>query len=586
MIKLKKVILSEGYVVIGFVAEGKAKEFGEVGTGTIQRRVSTNDLISAKFKNNQVEVLQNGVIKEVGDFKLKSLEAEKFIQKENKFVPCNTDITLLGRVLVDGELKGFDVSIAGTKARLMSADIINRTGIFNTTNFVIRKVGDKKYIAGKPGMSIDTLPSVSLTSSGNKTGRKAKRAGAVENAGMNMVRISYFDMITLCDVLEELGGKFVYLPGVVYNRTTAMSQKVSSDFKKTGVEVAKPEIAFSEKKVNVNIPFNQIGQLALNIGGTYKTFYPFVYKTKTVFKGGKLNAPYLGLVVKNDKVDELQKRFGASMSLSVITDVMANMYVKMLLNVPDADSYTLLALNTTNLSPMNKASADKYLLSEKEIYDLTLKMLNIKPALSYVKGLKKELETLIISEGGSPRPLYGVYKLSSDEELEALKEAGVDVFTGAYTKVEEAEEKEGEAGTDAGAVEVGVEVSFGIDGMKSTPSYGTISKGKEKALAKFPKALEIVNAADGIFKTSGDPNEQYKKLEALEAELNKQKKAAVKTMWLNNVAAYTLGVYQDFKVKDRSHWTTSKTVKNGVVWSYTGTECAGLSCTVCGTTLV
>lgn len=583
MIKLTKKIVNENFHIIGFEVVGKAREFGELGNTQTVRRITGQDLINMNFRNTQIRV-ENKAITELGDFRLRDLPV--IMLKKNKFIEVDNTITLISRVLIDGELKGFDTIVAGDKKRLVSSDVINLAKFFVPENFVVRYIGDKQYIAGKPGMKLETLPEVRLTSGDTKNNKKAAvRTAEKGTKGAELVRISPFDMITLCDVVKGLGGKFIYLPGVVYNRTTALTKETSKEFKKTGVEVAKPEIAVSEKKLNVNLQFDQIGKLVVNVAGVDKAYYPFVNKNKTIFKGGELNSPYLGIAIKQDCVNELQKQFGASMSLSVITDTMTNLYVKMFLHVANPDDYVLLALDTRNLSPMCKASAEKYLMSEDAIKDTVVKMLNVKAALSYTKGLRKDLELMTTSETGTLRPLYGQYRSCSEVELKALEDAGIDVYTGAFIKTndvdpskvakEEAERAE-ESNPD-------VEVAWGINGMKSAPTYATIKKDKEKALAKYPMAVQLIAEADKIYGTTGDPNTVYKKLKKYEDSLNDNRLKLMKKLQMHNIASYTLGGYQDIKCKDKAGWGTLKTVKGGTVWGYKDGE---LTCTLSNSTLV
>lgn len=583
MIKLTKKIVNENFHIIGFEVVGKAREFGELGNTQTVRRITGQDLINMNFRNTQIRV-ENKAITELGDFRLRDLPV--IMLKKNKFIGVDNTITLISRVLIDGELKGFDTIVAGDKKRLVSSDVINLAKFFVPENFVVRYTGDKQYIVGKPGMKLETLPEVRLTSGDTKNNKKAAvRTAEKGTKGAELVRISPFDMITLCDVVKGLGGKFIYLPGAVYNRTTALTKETSKEFKKTGVEVAKPEIAVSEKKLNVNLQFDQIGKLVVNVAGVDKAYYPFVNKNKTIFKGGELNSPYLGIAIKQDCVNEIQKQFGASMSLSVITDTMTNLYVKMFLHVANPDDYVLLALDTRNLSPMCKASAEKYLMSEDAIKDTVVKMLNVKAALSYTKGLRKDLELMTTSETGTLRPLYGQYRSCSEVELKALDDAGIDVYTGAFIKTndvdpskvakEEAERAE-ESNPD-------VEVAWGINGMKSAPTYATIKKDKEKALAKYPMTVQLIAEADKIYGTTGDPNTVYKKLKKYEDSLNDNRLKLMKKLQMHNIAAYTIGGYQDIKCKDKAGWGTLKTVKGGTVWGYKDGE---LTCTLSNSTLV
>jgi hypothetical protein len=588
--RLVKAIFNTSFGLVGFAAEGKAREFGELGTAKVVRNVTINDLVASKFKNSQIEVRGN-IIHEVGDFKIKNLPGMIF--DGEAFTDVDNSIKLVRRILIDGELAGFDVVILGRPARLTSADIINRSVCLRTDNYVVRFNKDKKYIAGKPGMSLDTLPAVSLTSDAKTSTKKATRTAVATppseaKGAYTAIRISPFDMITLCDVLTEMGGKFIYLPGVVYNRTGKADKVTAKEFKKTGVEISRPDIKYSDKKVNTNLPFNQIGQLIIKVAGANKTYYPFTYKDKVIFKGGELNSPYLGIVIRQDRVNDLIKVFGKSMALAVIDDPLTNMYVKTFMNVPDPEAYTLLALNTTGLSPMSKTNAEQYRLTEAAIKENVIKMVNVKAAISYTKGLIKDVEVMLPTGARDPRPKYDAYKTCKQVELDALTDAGVNIYTGAYEKVEDAAEATGAKAkvedTDEVA-DIAVEIVYGVKGLKTAPTYATISKNPEKALAKFPLAAELCDKAKNIYSTPGNVYDIYSSLKKLEKDLNKVKDSIVKTLWLNNIACYTLGGYKDFQVNDRANWTTAGTVKTGVQWDYIGEgmgDTEGLTCTVKG----
>ena len=70
MIKLVATIIDKQCNLKGFVCRGKQKEFGVAGTEEIFRALTIEALAKVGFKNNQVEVRSNGVVYELGYFRI------------------------------------------------------------------------------------------------------------------------------------------------------------------------------------------------------------------------------------------------------------------------------------------------------------------------------------------------------------------------------------------------------------------------------------------------------------------------------------------------------------------------------------
>ena len=577
MATLKKKIVNANFQVIGFEVSGKAKEFGDIGVDIITRRLTINDLVKMGFENSQVMIDKNKIIHEKNNFKLRFLPT--ILYKDNKFTSVDSNITLLSRVLVDGELGGFDVCVSGENRRLKTPDVIRLAYFFNPTNFVVRYTNGKNYIAGKAGYALETLPEVKLTAK-TAAKKKATRSATAQTAkGASVDYSNSFDIITLCGILDELGGKFLYLPGVVYKRTGELQKETSKEFRKTGVEISKADIALSEKKVNISLPFMQIGQVTVNVAGVDRQYYPFTYRDKVIFRGKEVNSPNIGIVLEKSKVDELQSRFGGSMGLSLITDPMTNLYVKMFLGVRNPDDYALLAVDTRNLTPMTKENANAYLQSEEAIENIIYKLLNVKIALSVVKRLRLKVEGLRTeSLTGSVKPIYGPYRGCSEEELQALTDAGIDVFTGAFTKTEESTFKKSTTEGDENAP-VDVEVAWELNGMKSAPKIDRILADPSKALKeKYPKALDIVNYALDIDNTPASPDEMWEKFKGVEERLQAERSNLIRAIQYHNIAGNVLGTF----AKNKAGWTMTKTLKAGDVYEYSDGK---LTCTIKNATI-
>lgn len=582
--KIIKTIVNAQHKLIGFEVEGQSWEFGGIGNQKVTTQIALENMYQQKFKNSQIEMKNNNIVEQSG-FRLRNLPM--MMLKDDSLVPIDNKITLVNRVLVDGKLAGFDVIIGGVPKRLSSQNIIANAGWFNPDNFVIRYRDNARYMVGKPGMSIEKLPEISLTSA-PVTNKRNRTRTVTEGKGReySVQVISPFDMISLTEILQEIGGQFIYLPGVNYNRISSPDKELSKDFRKTGVEISGPTIDYSEKTVNVSIPFKQIGQLIVNVNGIDKTYYPFAYKKKTVFEAGKLNSPHLGIAIPTNKVEYIQSRFGASMSLSAITDPMTNMYVKTFMQVKNPDEISLLALNTENLSAMSLANAKKYRRKESEIKAYYKKLITTKVCLSYIRGVMKDAEaTAKETTGKAPKPLYGLYRGLPDYELDALVEAGVDVFSGAFTKQEESTAgKSSTPKNETDTKKIDISVEYGIAGYKTLPTYKAIKDGKLKAGA-YDVELEQISKFKAELDKMDTVNKVYDLAKAIYDRLTKEKDEIVKNIWLSNMASLTLAGFKGFSVANPVHWRTTKPLLNGIAYSYDGKEAEGLTLNLVGLVL-
>lgn len=583
--KILKTIVNEQHRPIGFEVEGQAWEFGGIGNIKVTTQIAMENMHQQRFKNSQIE-MKDGKIIEQGGFKLRTLPM--LMATDGGFVEIDNSIKLVNRIIVDGKLAGFDVIIGGIPKRLTSESIISNAGWFNPDNFIVRYSDKVRYIAGKAGMSIEKLPEISLTSA-PVSNKKNKVRTATQGKGREYTvqNISPYDMINLTKILKEVGGKFIYLPGVNYKRISEGNVALDKSFVKTGVEVSYPEIDYSEKTVNVSIPFKQIGKLIVDVDGVDKTYYPFAYKKKTVFEAGKLNSPHLGIAVKASEVEKIQSQFGASLSLSVITDPMTNMYVKAFLNERNTDDIALLSLNTENLSAMSIENAKKYRLSEKEIKELYRRLIHKKVCISYIRGVMKDAESTAKEiTGREPKPLYGPYKSLSEHEINCLVNAGIDVFTGAFVK-------EAEKTTDSTTAKkkdldtpskVNIAVEYGISGYKSLPSYSVIKSGKMKAETYGPEIAQI-EAIRQKLNEYNSSEKVYQAAKAIYDRLDSEKSELIEKIWLNNMACLTLGGMKGFAVNNPSKWSPTKSLMNGIAYGYSGEEAEGLTLNLSGLTI-
>jgi len=602
--EITRLIVNKNYSLAGFGVEGKSFEFGEVGRNKVQRTITLQEMARVSYNNGKIRVYiqdMRPVVQEIGSFKLKELPMEMFMGN-GMYEPVDNTIELIQRVLLNGELIGFQLLINNQKKNVRKQDIMALYPFFKGKNFLVRYdvQNNKKYIAGKSGHSLQDLPSIETAMGDNVAVSKNKRAGTrsvtkSDGKDVHAVKdVSPFDMLTLGSALDELGGQFLLLPGTVYNNTLVKQTETPKEFRKTQVEISDPRPAVSETTPNIALNFKQIGQLEVNVRGTKKVLYPYAHKRKIVFEAGKLNTPHIGIAIHKDNVPALQNKFGASMSLSEIVDPMTNIYCKNFLTgmSENVNDIILLSLKTEYLSMMNIETAKKCWLSEKELIATVRNQIHTKILTSYCKGIIKDAEATMESAGQRPpKPLYGAYAGMSEEELADLEEAGIDVFTGAYVKVDEISEEAKAIDKKGGKTEVSpVEILYGIAGMKSLPTYKTIKSGaafkSEANAVRYEKEIKHIAEIDSAVAKLDSSVKIYKFCEEMVKKLGQKKLEGADKIWKHNLAAVTLGGEGEYKVQNPSSWVEKKALKNGMSYEYAGSDAEGLAVNISGFKLV
>ena len=112
MVKLTHLIVDTNYRLIGFVAEGKAREFGELGNSKICRPVTLKYLFDTNFNNKQISMSRGTIIEKAG-FKLNDLHM--LMLQGGEYKDIDNTITLTKRYVKDNENIGFDVTLGTGK---------------------------------------------------------------------------------------------------------------------------------------------------------------------------------------------------------------------------------------------------------------------------------------------------------------------------------------------------------------------------------------------------------------------------------------------------------------------------------------
>lgn len=572
--------------LIGLSMEGRASEFSEIGNEKVVRVNHLNEVLSRRFKNNQIDCSQ-GLVKEVGNFKLKELPMHMF---DNGYTPIDNKITLLERVLVDNKLKGFTVNIAGQVKRYTTEDII-KLSWFNRENFSVRVNGDTVFIVGKPGFSIEKLPEVEL---GNDTGSKSKRnttrSATNKEVANQPIGPANFDILTLYENLNQLNGLVIKLPNIEYIKNNPQPKKIGEDFNNLGIgEVANAYLDYTEDKLNVNTRFKKIGNITVNIQGMPLPVPTFIVTTKNIFLNAENHMEVFGVAVSEKDVPALKEAFAASLALEEIHD---DLIINPIRSIYGDKTLKAFKVDTSKIAVIAPNKLQNFILGNKEIFNLTQTLLKCKVHQKYLNAVVKQATEALARQGiETNRPKYGIYSAMSDDVLNQLVEKGVDVYTGIYTKkedtdeVQEYEAKKVKAARDGEYVEerVDLEAAYKIKGFITIPSAKDLQNRAPKA-EKFidpelDKIMKVLNSMDKV-------EELLKKAEEFQTANDKLKKRVIKQLWLHKVSSFLITDKKGYKA---SNWEiVSSTSKSQEVREYACTDegCEGLLLKLTGMDLI
>lgn len=571
IMKVVGTVTDSQFNLVGLVLTGKAWEFNGIGNGEVTTTLTLQYLMERGFSNDQVTINASGINLKCSNklSELKMYHAVKGDGQESTIQEISNKVVLARKVMVDGEIGGYDAYVSGQPRRIALRKIYELPRYYDC-NYIVKTRNSKPYLCGKPGEKIEDLPEIDLHANSKKPEPQktnTTNVEVVENTTARNSNMGELDIIGLSEALIELGGKFIYLPGKKYNKLNVSEVTLTHEFLSTGIQIANPELQFSIKNPNITVGFREIGKVLVNVNGYDKPYYPFAYKSKTLFEANSLNVDSLGIVIEGSKARELQSRFSGSLGLSIITDEMTNMFVRNFLNVRNPEDYVLLNMDINTLCAMSKNRAYESRLDVSNLYKVVRDIIHYKVCISYVNEImKKSEEASKQYSGTTPRPVYGPYSMLSNPELEAIQNSGINVYTNEFIKREAVVdiEKESKIETDV-AKAVKITTEFGIAGYKVLPNYNKIKSGdfnaesykpEIDALARFDTTIGKLNTLEDIFKVSKEAYDS----------LVKSRDSLIKTMWLNNIACTALGDGQAFIPPVASagcNWELKKALKGG-----------------------
>lgn len=574
--------------IVGLTISGKASDFGKIGNTEEVQDIAIQEVLARKFVNNQIDCTQ-GKIRELGKFRLRDVSM-KMLHDNGQITPVDNSLKLKTRLLTEGKLAGFEVELLGKTMKFKTDDIIRLSSWFRPDNYMIAVRNDSEdrvrpYITGKPGHAISKLPERELGVGGTAPKKTRNRTIQSSDSRGSSVANPDFDIVELFDIVNNLNGYVVKLPNVAYKKTKASDMKTGSSFIELGIgEVASAHIEYSEKSMNVNANFRKIGNVMIDFAGRPMPMPTYVVKRKSIFTNGKNHIKRFGIVVGEAQVNTLRQKFGASLALEEVKDDSLVTPIRSMYGDP---TLTMFIVDTNNLDIISKNRIKKYLLSDKEVYRLQLNLLEQKTILRYANDLYNSSKAAMMETGmKDPRPKYGMYAGFSDDMLAKIEAAGIDVFTGIYTKTEVDEnEKDKEASKVADMIKSGeykkeeetdFGVEYGVKGLKSLPSVKDLKERTKKA-EKFltPKLVKIMEKAESL-KSVAD---MLNFADEIKKTVGKEKDAIIKQLWLHKIASLSAGNYEAYKVEDASSWEPMKQSKASNVTDYicTKPDCSSLT---------
>lgn len=535
MIKLTQQIVDQNYKLIGFVGEGKAKEFGELSNDKVERPISLKHIFDTNFSNKQI-VAKSGKITEKEGFKLNTLSM--LMLTDSGYAPVDNTITITKRYVQENENIGFGVTIGKDQpGKFTYENTIKMCDAFRPTNFVIRYGQDnKRFIAGKAGSPLSELPFevIGKASPAKKTKSTTKPVEAITAEFVNEV-----DILDLYDFIRNVNGFIINLPGSKY-KTTTESAGVDKEFVPFNIgEVGTPWLDFNETKFNVSCNFKKPGAIALEMSHGKKTnIISFVYRRKNIFFNGENYIQKLGVVIPNGSEDELNRMFGKSMSFTEITDVGMTRPISMLIAQQNVKFYEV---DTSKIGIIAKSKLDSLIMPTKDIYGKVLSLTQNKMITKYLNGMLKELKSTAFTAGEKVKDIAPQFAAMSNEELMTISENGVDIYSGAFTLKDESSKTSGTA-------EEAVEVEYAIEGLSASKlTY----KQMDECGDKVPNFLTAVISK---YKSIEDFDERGRKAREMIDIMEKSTSEIKRSLWLHKCAMYLKGNKTAVHSHDKRNW--------------------------------
>ena len=578
MIKITKSIIDTNRSLIGFMMEGKEKEFGGFSNDKIERGVPTDMLIKQKFSNSQIAVVKNKLV-ERGNFRINSLPMT--VYTSDGYIDIDNTVNIIKRYVQDNKNIGFRVKFSdGSEDNFKYENVLMLCHWFKPGNFAIRTSSKGlQYICGKNGVSLEDIPADIIGEEPAKKAKRLKSAAKEKTPEFNGAIESGFDILDIYGFINKCNGCVIKLPSEDYKAASDGGEKITEGFTSLGIgEVASASPIFNPTKLNVNAGFKKVGIVEVPINGTKQNITTYVFRTKSIFHNGDNYMKKFGIAVPTENEEQLVKTLGASLALEKITD---NTVTAPLGQVIDAKSLAFYVVDTSKVDLISKEKRKKSIMSAKKLVELCKKQYEIKliekamgPKGGLMRDIKKEIGDAGVAEANSKK-IAGAYSMFSNEALEALTSCGIDIYSGAYTVPGTPYSNSSKSSGDA-TTQVEIEyILKGYDASKLTGSKILQAAANNDTTVLPEKVIEAINKVNTItdlhakYKTA---SELYSSISVKTAEINKK-------LWMHNASMYLEGNKSSIHTHDAKNWMpdTESRVKTANVYTCKAKDCEGLT---------
>jgi len=558
-VTLKKVVIDMRGALIGFVVEAPASFFGAIGDEIIDYTKTLADLKAMQFCNKQVD-MRSGRITELGNFKLNSLPC--MVYTDGKLIDIDSSISLTGRFTSGSKVIGYKVRFEGfpgkPEANKRTEEITQLAKWMKPTNFMLRHnyESGKLYLNGK-GCSLSDLPETVIgekkTRKGTDTPVRARNQGQPIQGGVDPSIENTFDILDIYNIIGELNGQVIHFPTEKYEAVSESGTKTEEGFQSSNIgELASPYLDFNSQKLKVNAQFKKLGYVMVNINNRGAApINTYIHRTKSIFVAGEAHIKRFGVVVSQEKQNELMNRLGKSLAITPYNLGSLASAVSRFGSVPNPVCFSI---DASSLSLISKEKAKNSLLTAEEIANLCKKRYEAKIIRKYcnamMSDIKKELGGKVVSEKVQSKEIYSEFRLYSEDILDALREVGFDIYSGAYSRTSEASNTSDKTSKDK---DTGVSIAYFMkeydDSKKTAAILKKAVKSKDTSVLS-ENILDLLVGGESI----SSPFARFTWAEKTARKADRQLASIERQLWMHNATMFKMGSKNLVHTHDAADW--------------------------------
>ncbi|MBO5388890.1 MAG: hypothetical protein J6A59_12260 [Lachnospiraceae bacterium] len=589
MIKLVKTIVDTNRTLLGFVAEGKRSEFGELGKEKVEKSIPVTALIQQGFVNNQIAIVK-GKISEKNNFKINDLPMVVFVN--NELIPIDNTINLCERFIKDNEPIGFRVKFSdNTECNYTYVQTLQIAKWFKPGNFVVKtSTSGKSFISGKSGIRLEDLKTTIIGVKPEKVAKRTK-SGAKTKDNIQSTLKSDCDIMDIYEFIASCGGNIIKLPNDKYVPVGEKKVTTDPEFIPLNIgEIAEPYLRFSATKLNANAAFKKMGKVTVNLAGSPVDMYTYTFNTKTIFLNGKNYMDKFAVAVTPDKEAELINAFGKIMALEKIDDPII---VQPVCSLTGQRALSIYRVNTDKIALIAERKYDSSILSSEQIRDLMIQSYNLElmskylsPRAGVIAELKKTLKPKEVVEATGVK-INGLFASMNSAGLKAISESGIDIYNGSYKRTVSVTKDADELLEKVSSIEKKdpVEIEYALAGYTvGSKVTGKVIRGWVANNDKTQLPAEVLEKLLPI-ESETNAIEKLRKAWELNKVIDAQLSAINKKLWMHNCSMFLVSGRAKVHTHDAKFWTpdVNTRVKTALVYSCTKPGCEGLKVKIKGT---